>query len=221
MASEVWAFSGSELNMYGGTISGTINAQADVDLRIYGIYDSMVGPIDQGHWDASVNQLVVEDPDNGWNGDLTFLYEGDSGTTTLSFSTLSNITVEAGGGGPVTVQIDIKPGSYPNSINLGSNGVVPVAILSSSTFEATAVDPDTVMLAGAGVAVRGKSNKSLAHDQDINADGLMDLVCQVETENLDPGQLQDGHAVLTGNLLPEFGGTPIEGSDEITIVPPE
>ncbi len=28
----------------------------------------------------------------------------------------------------------IKPNSYPNSINLGSNGVVPVAIFGSTTF---------------------------------------------------------------------------------------
>jgi hypothetical protein len=121
----------------------------------------------------------------------------------------------------IEVGIDIKPGSYPNSINLGSQGVVPVAILSSGTFDATQVDPDTVTLAGATVAVRGKSNKLLAHEEDVNDDGLLDLVCQVDTENLDPGIEQDGYAILEGNLLEEFGGTPIEGSDEITIVPPE
>ncbi|KPL20716.1 MAG: hypothetical protein AMJ75_11340 [Phycisphaerae bacterium SM1_79] len=121
----------------------------------------------------------------------------------------------------LTVDIDIKPGSTPNTINLGSNGVVPVAILSSADFDATTVDPDTVALAGSGVAVRGKGNKYLAHEEDVNDDGLLDLVCQVETENLDPGIEQDGYAELTGNLLEEFGGTPIKGSDEITIVPPE
>lgn len=121
----------------------------------------------------------------------------------------------------IEVGIDIKPGSYPNSINLGSQGVVPVAILSTEDFDATIeVDRDTVKLAGSGVAVRGKNNKLLAHEEDVNGDGLIDLICQVETENLDPGTFQDGQAVLTGNLLPEFGGTPIEGSDDITIVPP-
>jgi len=117
------------------------------------------------------------------------------------------------------VDIDIKPGSYPNCINLGSNGVVPVAILSSADFDATIeVDRDTVELAGAGVAVRGKNNKLLAHEEDVNDDGLLDLVCQVETENLDPGTFQDGYAVLTGKTI---GGQDIEGMDEITIVPPE
>ena len=114
------------------------------------------------------------------------------------------------------VDIDIKPGSYPNSINLGSNGVVPVAILSSETFDATQVDPETVELAGAGVAVRGKGNKYLAHEEDVNEDGLLDLVCQVETENLDPGTFQDGLAKLTGIT---YDGQEIEGWDEITIVP--
>ena len=119
----------------------------------------------------------------------------------------------------IEVGIDIKPGSYPNSINLGSNGVVPVAILSSADFDATIeVDRDTVELAGAGVAVRGKNNKLLAHEEDVNDDGLLDLVCQVETENLDPGTFQDGYAVLTGKTI---GGQDIEGMDEITIVPPQ
>ena len=118
------------------------------------------------------------------------------------------------------VVIDIKPGSYPNSINLGSYGLIPVAILSNAEFDATTVNPDTVELAGAGVAVRGKSNKYMAHQEDVNGDGLVDLLVQVATENLDPDSFQDGFAVLTGNLLEEFGGTLIEGADEITIVPP-
>jgi len=119
--------------------------------------------------------------------------------------------------GPTLVDIDIKPGSYPNTINLGSNGVVPVGILSSESFNATTVSPETVFLAGAGVAIRGKGNKYLAHEEDVNGDGLMDLVVQVETENLDPGQFQDGYAILTGAT---YSGQAIQGSDEIIIVPP-
>jgi len=119
---------------------------------------------------------------------------------------------------PTPVDIDIKPGSYPNSINLGSNGVVPVAILSSLEFDALTVDPETVTLAGAGVAVRGKGNKLLASEEDVDGDGLLDLSLKVETENLDPGTFQDGYAILEGAT---YDGDPIEGYDEITIVPPE
>ena len=58
------------------------------------------------------------------------------------------------------IAIDIKPGSFPNSINLGSNGVVPVAILSTDTFDASTVDPFTVTLAGAAVRMKGKSGNA-------------------------------------------------------------
>lgn len=118
----------------------------------------------------------------------------------------------------ILVEIDIKPGSYPNAINLGSQGVIPVAILSSSGFDATTVDPDTVDLSGAGVAVREKGDKYLAHEEDVNGDGLLDLVCKVETENLDPNAFQYGFMDLTGETYDEV---PIKGEDEIIIVPPE
>jgi len=117
----------------------------------------------------------------------------------------------------IPVEVDIKPGSYPNAINLGSQGVIPVAILSSDTFDATQVNPTTVSLAGAGVAVRGKG-KYLAHKEDVNGDGRLDLVAQVETENLAPAAFQDGSACVTGET---YGGQQFEGWDEITIVPPE
>ena len=118
----------------------------------------------------------------------------------------------------VEVAIDIKPGSYPNAINLGSHGLIPVAILSSDEFDATTVDPESVELGGAGVSVRGKSNKLMAHQEDVDADGLADLVVQVATENLDPGAFQDGYAILTGKT---YDDVPIEGVDEITITPAE
>jgi len=128
------------------------------------------------------------------------------------------ILVKMGGTTTIQIDIDIKPGSYPNSINLGSHGLVPVGILSSSEFDATTVDPETVELAGAGVGVRGKSNKYMAHEEDVNADGLVDLVLQVATENLDPGAFQDGFGVLTGST---YDGQSIQGVDEVTIVPSE
>jgi hypothetical protein len=82
----------------------------------------------------------------------------------------------------IEVEIDVKPGSYPNPINSGSNGLVPVAILSSPEFDARQVEPTTVVLAGATVGVRGKG-KSMAHEEDVNGDGLIDLVVQVETQS--------------------------------------
>jgi len=116
----------------------------------------------------------------------------------------------------ISVDVDIKPGSYPNSINLGSKGLIPVAILSNDEFDATTVNPETIELVGAGVAVRGKGSKYMAHEEDVNQDGLLDLVVQVETENLNPDSFQDGYAIVTGTT---YDGQDIKGSDEIVIVP--
>ena len=113
------------------------------------------------------------------------------------------------------MDIDIKPGSDPNSINLSASGVVPVAILSSDTFDATTVDPDTVSLAGAKVKMVGKSNRFLCHQEDVNADGRLDLTCQVE--NLTLFLTEEGQTIAVLEAL-TFHGLPIRGQDTVNIV---
>ncbi len=76
------------------------------------------------------------------------------------------------------IAIDIKPGGYPNSINCGNmNGVVPVAILSTTVFDATALDHTTVTFEGASEThIDKKTSIPVRHVDDVNSDGLMDLV---------------------------------------------
>lgn len=114
----------------------------------------------------------------------------------------------------LSVEIDVKPGSYPNSINLGSNGVVPVAILSSATFDATTVDPMTVTLASSPVSLRGNGQPA-ASIEDVNGDGLPDLVVQVWTEALQLTTTSTTVA-LQGYT---HAGEQIAGYDEVNIVP--
>jgi hypothetical protein len=65
--------------------------------------------------------------------------------------------------------IDIKPWSNPNSINLRSNGVVPVAILGEAGFDpCTKVDPATVLFEGAAPVHFAC--------EDVNSDGIMDMI---------------------------------------------
>lgn len=113
----------------------------------------------------------------------------------------------------VEVPIDIKPGSFPNSINLGSNGTVAVAILSTATFDATTVDPLTVTLASAPVRLKGKGTP-MASTSDVNQDGRLDLIVHVSTDALQLSN-EDTTADLEGET---FGGLLIRGSDSVRIV---
>ena len=114
------------------------------------------------------------------------------------------------------IGIDIKPGSDINSINLGSHGVVPVAILGSIDFDAATVDPLTVTLSGAEVKVKGHSGNA-GSLEDVNDDGYTDLLVQVYTENLDL-TIGEINAVLNAYT---YAGPALTGSDSIRIVPPE
>jgi hypothetical protein len=81
----------------------------------------------------------------------------------------------------IPVEIDIKPGSFPNSINMKSKGKIPVAILSSPDFDAPGqVDPESPTFGRMG------TEQSLAFcnpsPEDVNGDGLPDLVCHFHTQ---------------------------------------
>jgi hypothetical protein len=113
--------------------------------------------------------------------------------------------------GPVvTVPIDIKPGTFPNSINPRSNGVIPVAILTTETFDATTVDPLSVEF-GPGKA---KESHKKGHLEDANGDGRVDMIVHFRT---DETGIQCGatQASLSGWTL---AGQYIEGTDAIVTV---
>lgn len=77
------------------------------------------------------------------------------------------------------VSIDIKPGSFPNSINPRSNGVIPVAILTTDTFDAATVAPTSVRFGATGT----ESTPNHYALEDVNSDGKADLVLQFPTQN--------------------------------------
>ena len=110
----------------------------------------------------------------------------------------------------VAVTIDIKPGSDPNSINPNGKGVIPVAILSTPTFDATTVDASTVTF-GPGAATMVHEN---AHLEDVDGDGDIDMVLHFKTQ--DTGiQAGDTEAALTGATV---GGQLFEGTDSVQTV---
>ena len=125
--------------------------------------------------------------------------------------------VEAGEDGKtIPIVIDIKPGEGdgPSPINLKSKGKVPVAILSTETFDATTVDVGSIFFAGAGVNV--KNNGSFhASFEDVNDDGLLDLVLHFNTQDLDLTDTST-EAILTG--ITEDGRC-VSATNSVRIVP--
>ena len=86
------------------------------------------------------------------------------------------------------VRVDIKPGSYPNRINLSSNGVVPVAVLTTPDFDASRFTPEMVHLTDANNAMTQGCTGALAVRwalDDVNHDGHPDLVFFFNTQDLD------------------------------------
>ncbi len=106
------------------------------------------------------------------------------------------------------VSIDIKPGSDPNSINLCSAGVIPVAILGSEDFDVALITDEDIghlRLGDASVKMVGKvgKEKTLCSTEDVDADGYDDLVCKFLTVEL---------VESTGTMSIDVHGT-IEGAD--------
>lgn len=121
--------------------------------------------------------------------------------TPLFFTSIDTLTTG--------VAIDIVPGSRLNRIN-PRIGVTSVAILTTSTFDATTVDPQTVRF-GPDKA-RAFLGRGLVRD--VNRDGQPDLVLFFITRKTGIA-CGDTSATLTGKT---FDGEAIQGTDAITTV---
>ncbi|MDB4882264.1 MAG: hypothetical protein JWL95_1030 [Gemmatimonadetes bacterium] len=81
--------------------------------------------------------------------------------------------------GYVVVDLSIMPGSSPSPISLKKSGGLPVAILSSPTFDARTVDVASVRLgdeAGTDTPVAMQKSRYQSRFEDVNGDGRLDLV---------------------------------------------
>ena len=216
----IYAHSGAEtdamggiVNVYGCAPGNTLNVLEPTQDRPLPPVATVYGPkfkigttgYPPGDHDVPINGLleVLSESD-----ELLFSLTIHSGVIDIQLRTPSTT---------ITVDIDIKPGSDTNPINQGSNGVIPVAILTTDSFDASTVDPGTVTLAGAEVAVRGKSEKLMARLEDVDGDGDDDLMLQVDTQS-EGAVWEAGPVTLLGTT---YEGQAIEGTDNVTIVPPE
>ena len=108
---------------------------------------------------------------------------------------------------PIT--IEIKPGSNKNQINLNGKGVIPVAILSTESFDATTLDVTSLQL-GPGQATETHNKR---HVEDIDEDGLADVMLHFRVQDI----MIDANTtelILTGTTS---DGISVKGSGEVTV----
>jgi hypothetical protein len=157
---------------------------------------------------------VTADGNDNWSADFlvqidivigsvgfVYIQDNDFDKTQINWQAQETIT---------QVTIDIKPGSYPNSINPMSKGKIPVAILSTDTFDATTVDPLSIAFGPIGAT----ESHGRGHIEDVDGDSDADLVLHFQTQDTDI-QCGDTSASLVGET---FSGQAVEGSDSIKTV---
>ncbi len=126
-------------------------------------------------------------------------------------------------------EIDLKPQSCPNPLNVKSKGVFPVAILGTVDFDVLNVDPASVRLEG--VAPLRSALEDVATPfigviddaldcTDEGPDGFDDLTLKFRTQDVVTalGAVSDGDVLileLTGNLT---DGSTIGGEDVVVIL---
>ena len=93
-------------------------------------------------------------------------------------------------------EIDIKPGSFPNSINPKSKGNIPVAILTTGAFDAATVDVDSVRF-----GITGTEAEPVQHAlEDVDGDGDIDMILHFKTQDTEI-ECGDTEATLTGETI--------------------
>jgi len=206
------------------TSTGVVNNSGEItfdgDLNNFGIINNS-GTLDI---DAAFSVLLNTGTINN-DGRIEFTFGSTLDNTTGTINNDCNGVIL----GPVTgnqpidvcgrviqVEIDIKPGSDPNTINSKSKGTVPVAILGSDTFDVTDVDVTTLAFGPNGATPKHDLTDPLvyaSHLEDVNLDGLIDLVSHYSQKDTGLAS-SDTEACITGATT---GGTAIEGCDSVEV----
>ncbi len=183
-----------------------------------------------GAADTFTFDMYATDPAGLDNLSLAYFPQGSTSPAAELISALGDWRVV-----PTPISIDIKPGSWPNPLNLKSRGVLPAAISGSDDFDVYDIDPDTIRLSregydGEASPIRWNySDVATPFDGDdydgheLTGDGITDLSLKFKTqevaESLDLHDLR-GETIpvwITGSL---WDGTTFSGDDWLRILYP-
>jgi adhesin/invasin len=176
--------------------------------------------------DGATSSGAIETQDEAVTGSHQFCA---GGVHTITFSVTdkdgatgsdeATWTVEA-----VGVRIMIMPTDSPNSVSLSRRGMLPVAVLSGTDFDAANLDPSSITLGDAAnpdtPVARRPDGSLFASVEDVDGDGIPDLVVHfrvpalVENGDLTPATT---YLVLRGSG-PEACGS-VRGQDSVRVVP--
>lgn len=201
VSQSVYVYPGGILNIYSGSVGLYVILTTGETKPIVTVYGKNFN-VSNGAIDPEGKWLPI-----GGSGILTVTYSVNGEAIELLFFS-DGVPIKLKETDSKVVEIDIKPGGNPNNINLRSKGVVPVAVLTTESFDAGDVDPETVEFAGAE-PVRWRLC-------DVNDDGYDDLLFHFKTQELQDLDENSTEATLTGTT---FGGEDIELTDEVRIVP--
>jgi len=172
-----------------------------------------------------------------FEGDVSFVYNDP----VIMYGELDRAEINIRGPLDVPVHFDVKPGSCPNPINPKSKGVLPAAILGSSDFDVTTIDPASVRLrlqgSEDGVAPIRWALEDVAtpfespEDKEncfsdcntMGRDGYTDITFKFDTQEV-IAALGDFNAwdclvlEVVGNLKEDQGGGTILGEDVVRML---
>ena len=155
--------------------------------------------------DVALTELVANSRDAGASSVDLKLPEERGGTLV--------VTDDGGLTDFATVRLlptDIRPDSTKNVVNLKSKGVLPTALLASLVFDVTTIDIITLRMGigGASIAHAG------GHFEDVNGDGLIDLLLHFNTAELG-ADASTTQLCVTGLLT---DGQEFQGCDNVRII---
>ena len=118
---------------------------------------------------------------------------------------------------PLMVEIDVKPVDDANKINLASRGLIPVAVVTTGTFDASLFTPEMAHLSDASTAMGCTGAEAVRWTYtDVNGDGRLDLVFFFRVQELD---LSSSTTAVTLMAHGAYDSTTlhIEGTDTVIV----